>query len=667
MNEAVGTALRPHVVRLPTPERPRVSVIILAWRNPDLLLRCLASLERHAGAAVSFETIILLNGATDEVRSVVRRGQVGARVLESGVNLGFAGGCNRASAAARGEFSFFLNDDAEVAQRCLEVLIETADAHPRAGAVGGLILFPDGTIQEAGSVVWDDGSTLGVGRGAHGDDPSYDFLRRVDYCSANGLLVRRSAWEAVGGMDESYFPAYYEDADLCLALQQSGHTVLFDPRAKIFHHEGRSSVDGFRLFLVLRNRRRFRAKWARELVVREPAAPTSAAAIERAVFRARGCPRRVLVIDDRLPDPSVGSGFGRMLEAIQDLAAAGAAVALFATDRRDGDPAVLRRLGVRLIRGDLDRHLATPETLYDAVVISRPHNFERYAAVIRRRQPRAVIIYDAEALFHARLEGKASLLGAEAMDPLRAEAASMRALEERIAREADRLVSVSVEEAERLRAIDGSRPVDVVFPTSASVSATTADFHARRDLGLVAGWLAGADSPNADGLDWFVRCVLPLIRARVPWMRLRVTGEHVPESIRRLAGPSVSFCGHVQDLSKFYDAMRAAIVPVRYGAGVKIKVVEALQHGVPVVTTSTGAQGLAGAYREALFLADGAEEFAARTVEMLEDDRAWSIARRRILDLASTEGADRGRSWKAILNDALEERRHEPLGIRAAD
>lgn len=153
----------------------------------------------------------------------------------------FGGGCNRGAAESSGEFLLFLNDDIEVLPGWLEALVETADRHPDAGAVGSLILFPDSTMQEAGAIVWRDGSTLCINRGGQVEVNPYNFLRPVDYCSACSLLVRRQPWAALGGFDARYFPAYYEGVDLCFGLARAGFRILFQPRSRAVHRETASS------------------------------------------------------------------------------------------------------------------------------------------------------------------------------------------------------------------------------------------------------------------------------------------------------------------------------------------------------------------------------------------------------------------------------------------
>jgi glycosyltransferase involved in cell wall biosynthesis len=191
-------------VVLPTSPSPRASVIILAWRAAPYLLQCLRSVSWYAAQSTPYEVILYLNEPDDALRSLVEQQVRGAQVIVSRVNRGFGGGCNRAAAVARGEYLVFLNDDTEVEPGWLDALVATADAHPQAGAVGSRILFLDGTLQEAGSVIWSDGTTAPVGAGAPADAHAFTYLRTVDYASACSLLVRRSTWEAIGGFDQGY-------------------------------------------------------------------------------------------------------------------------------------------------------------------------------------------------------------------------------------------------------------------------------------------------------------------------------------------------------------------------------------------------------------------------------------------------------------------------------
>ena len=156
--------------------------------------------------------------------------------------------------------------------------------------------------------------------------------------------------------------------------------------------------------------------------------------------------------------------------------------------------------------------------------------------MVRDLQPQAHLCYDAEALFHRRLEAQAELAtqGA-AREALCNAADEARTVEAEMARSVDTIVCVSADEAAALRAL-GARDPLVVEPWLSDLALTPAGFAERSDVFLVAGWLAGPESPNVDGLVWFVREVLPIVRARVPWVRVHVSGPGAAEGGSRCRG-----------------------------------------------------------------------------------------------------------------------------------
>jgi GT2 family glycosyltransferase len=268
-------------------DAPAVSVIALVTQDVTWLERCLRSVREVTPQDISSEVIVVANGtAPAALRDISVRQDV--VLIESPVNLGFGGGCNLAARLARGKRLVFLNDDVVVTPGWLEGLNRVMDEDERAAVVGSKVLLRDGELQEAGCVLWSDGSTSGVGRGDDPSKPAYLERRAVDYVSFCSAMVRRSAWEAAGGFDDRYFPAYYEDVDLCLTMQVGGWRVMYEPTSVVHHAEGASASRDFRDFASRRNQRQFVAKWAVTLsTYRHP--PTNAEradAVEQALRQA---------------------------------------------------------------------------------------------------------------------------------------------------------------------------------------------------------------------------------------------------------------------------------------------------------------------------------------------------------------------------------------------
>ena len=287
-------------------EAPTVSIVVLGWKKAPLLIACLESVAQIPDT-VSFEVIVTLNEPDLGVRAAVDACPLDVTVLSSRVNLGFGGACNAAVERARGRYLVFLNDDTLVDRLWLQELVDTVEGRPEIGAVGSLFLNLDGTPQEAGSFLWSDGSSSAATGSAEGFFHCYDWARRVDYCSAASLLVRRSTWDQVGGFDERYYPAYCEDVDLCLKIRAVGQEVWFQPLSTVRHIRSASTSSRYKDFLMERNRHLLVERWGSVLDQRIALGADPVSDEEIATWLSMERPRRILVIDDRVPEAALES------------------------------------------------------------------------------------------------------------------------------------------------------------------------------------------------------------------------------------------------------------------------------------------------------------------------------------------------------------------------
>jgi len=249
-------------------DMPSVSIIIPCHNGPDLTDACLAALQVTLPRRVRGEVIVVDDASTDGTRVMLSRWtnrDKRIKVLRNRKNLGFLRSCNRAATAARGEILVFLNNDTVPAGGWLTALLTTFHTHPDAGAVGGKLVLPDGTLQEAGSLVFRDGSAMNFGRGDRDiDRPLFNYVREVDYCSGALLATPRRLFHELGGFDPRYVPAYYEDTDYCFKIRENGRRVYYQPAARVTHHEGASCgtdlASGVKRYQVV-NRDKFVERW----------------------------------------------------------------------------------------------------------------------------------------------------------------------------------------------------------------------------------------------------------------------------------------------------------------------------------------------------------------------------------------------------------------------
>lgn len=248
------------------------SIIIPTYNGKDYTEACLAALMETLPPDFGGEVIVVDDASTDGTPEALERWtgpNSRVKVLRNPENAGFVESCNRGARAASGEIVVFLNNDTLPLPGWLAALLQTFRDHPEAGAVGGKLVYPDGTLQEAGGVIFSDASGANFGRGDPDPDaPLYCYVREVDYCSGALLATRRSLFEEVGGFDERYRPAYYEDTDYCFAVREKGFKVYYQPESVVVHLEGATSgtdlSSGVKRYQVV-NKEKFVDKWAHRL------------------------------------------------------------------------------------------------------------------------------------------------------------------------------------------------------------------------------------------------------------------------------------------------------------------------------------------------------------------------------------------------------------------
>lgn len=600
------------------PEAPEVSVIIPVYNQFSHTLRCLWSILK-AGDATPVEVILADDGSTDDTAAFFRD-IPGITHLRNPENLGFLRNCNRAAAAARGRLLYFLNNDTAVLPGWVDRLVETFARHPEAGLVGAKLVYPQGTLQEAGGHVWADGNAANAGRNSDPEAPAFNWLRDVDYVSGAAIMVPRALWERLGGFDETFAPAYWEDTDLAFRIRQRGWRVLCQPRAQVVHFEGVSSgrdlTQGVKAHQVT-NGRRFRESWAFALE-RQPAPR---------IVTPENLPRprrpRILVIDAITPTPDRDSGSVSAFWFLKILTGLGYDVTFIPDNLqlsgRYGH--ALQELGVEVLHGPqipgVERWLRQHARDFDLFFLYRVTAGGKYATLLRALAPQVPIVFDTVDLHYLRAEREARLPGAPA-DALEA-AAELKARELGLMAMATDTILVSTAEREILRAEGVTAPVSVIAlvlePRPAPASRA-----GREGLAFVGGY---RHTPNVDAVLWFVEEIWPLLRAEFPDLTLHVAGSHPPPEIENLDAPGVVVHGHVPDLPAFLGARIATIAPLRYGAGVKGKVGSSLAEGVPCIASPIAAEGMGLSEDREILIAETPGDWLRQVGRILSDEALW--------------------------------------------
>jgi GT2 family glycosyltransferase len=621
----------PQSMTIPYSDDPLVSIIIPTYGQVPFTLRCLASIAEHA-PSLPIEVIVVDDAWTGPESAHLVQVQ-GIRLIRNATNLGFLHSCNKAAAAAKGHYLLFLNNDTQVLPDWLEPMVALFQQRPGTGAVGSKLLYPDGRLQEAGGIIWQDASGWNFGRLEDPTRPVYNYVREVDYCSGAALMVSRAIFTRLKGFDPIYAPAYFEDTDLCFRLRQIGLKTLYQPASRVIHHEGIShgcdTAVGTKSYQVT-NRRTFINRWANRLAEDHYRNGDS-------VFRARDRAMHrkvVLVIDHYVPTPDRDAGSRTIMAFLDVLVEAGFVVKFWPHNLSysPGYTETLQAMGIEVLYGPAQAPFASwiksVGNDIDAVLVSRPDVAEDTIPAIRRCS-KARIVYYGHDLHFQRMLRQAELTGD---DRLPLAAIAMRDRERAIWRQADQALYPSDDEASFARSLQPDAAISTIEPYFFDHFAAPRSAPATQEIIFVAGF---GHPPNEDAAVWFVNAILPLIRADVPAVHLSIIGSNPTGRVRNLAGDGIAVFANVTDpeLAAAYHRGRVAVVPLRCGAGVKLKTVEALRAGTPLVTTSVGAQGLGG-LQAVVAIHDDPESFAAAVVALLRDDAKWEASCRTQVDYA---------------------------------
>lgn len=604
-------------IRIPAADDPVASIVIPVYNNSALTRACLASIAEHAGD-VPMEVIVVDDESTDDTRAVLAE-VAGLRSFRNESNRGFIDSCNRGAGEARGEYLVFLNNDTTVTPGWLESLLDTFRAFDDAGLVGAKLVYPDGRLQEAGGIIFNDASGWNYGRGDDPDRPEYNFVREADYCSGACIAVRRRVFDELGRFDERYRPAYYEDTDLAFKVREAGLRVYYQPACTIVHHEGATSgtdtATGTKRYQLV-NQKKFRQRWAGPLTGHP--APGTDIGLARE-HRLKG---RVLIVDAVTPQPDQDSGSLRMVNLMRLFRSLGYGVTFFPDNLNALKPytARLQQQGVEM------QHLpwlhSPPQWFADhghrfnAVILSRHYVASNYLWLVRTHCPDAALLFDTVDLHFLRERRLAELEGRAALKKV---AERTRREELGIARQADMTLVVSPYEKEALSREAPDVAVSVLSNIH-EVRGRRRGFAERRDIWFVGGF---QHPPNIDAMRWFAGAIWPAVRSRLDGVAFHIVGSKMPPEIQSLAGDGIQVHGFVPDVVPFLDGCRLAVAPLRYGAGVKGKVNQSMSHGQPVVATATALEGMHAVPGEDALVAEDAQGFADAVVKAYSDEALW--------------------------------------------
>lgn len=603
---------------LPVFDKITVSIIVPAYNQWEFTYNCINQIIDNT-TDVSYEVILADDVSSDETKEAERY-VVNLRVSRNVKNLGFVRNCNEAAKLCRGQYILFLNNDTSVQSGWLMPLVKLLEEDASIGMVGSKLVYGNGKLQEAGGIFWKDASAWNYGHCDKIGKPEYNYVKEVDYISGASIMIRKKLWEQIGGFDERYVPAYCEDSDLAFEVRKAGYKVVYQPKSVVVHFEGISNGKdlkrGVKKYQVV-NAQKFYEKW--KSVLEKEHFPNG-----EDVFWARDRSRNkktVVVIDHYIPTFDKDAGSRTVYQYIKCLVRLGYNVKLIGDNffRMEPYTTVFENMGVEVLVGSYyaknwKKWFKANSKYIDFVFLNRPHISKKYIDFIKQNT-RAKILYHVHDLHFLR-ENREYLLTGDKEHKKASE--SWKKIEIDIMNKADVNFTVSIEEQKIMNDIVPGMKA-TVMPIFAYPALLNSEFN--RDAGTDILFVGGFNHrPNEDAVLWFCEKIWSRFKRLHAEARFIIAGSNPTKKIKELACDDIVVTGYISDdrLKELYAACKLCVIPLRFGAGVKGKTVEAMYHGIGIISTSIGIEGLVDLDKY-IPAKDSEDDFLVELNKMYED------------------------------------------------
>ena len=582
---------------IPFSKNPTVSIIIPCHNQWLYTYRCVSSII-HSVENISYEIIIADDCSNDETKKCTGYFENIIHIRTES-NIGFLKNCNHAALHASGKYIVLLNNDTLVMNNWLSSLLDTIENNHDIGLVGSKLIYPDGRLQEAGGIIWDDGNAWNYGRYEDPEQPEYNYLKEVDYISGASILVPKKIWDKIGGFNEMYSPAYCEDSDLALTIRQLGYKILYQPLSVVVHFEGishgqepvnNSREQNIKSYQIINNEK-FRLKWHEYF-------KANLLPHGEKVFLARDKSQHkksLLVIDHYAPTPDKDAGSKTMIQYLQLFVSMGYNIKFIGDNFHymDNYTISLQQMGIEVLygqnaRNNLIKWMEQNGRFFDYIFLSRPSVSINYIELLKK-YTKAKILYYGHDLHFLREQRRFEI---EKNEKILKNVALWKKREVFVFNNVDIIMTPNYEEKNEILKIDSSYNVETILPFFYAEKAKPVDnFNQRHHIMFVGGFSHG---PNVDAVKWFVESIWPTVKNQIKGINFLIVGSNIPPDISVLAGESIKILQNQTDeeLYSLYESIRMVVIPLRFGAGVKGKTVECMNKGVPLVSTSIGIEGL---------------------------------------------------------------------------
>ncbi|MDC0601786.1 glycosyltransferase [Aliiglaciecola sp.] len=604
---------------LPKYDKPEVSIIVPAFNKFELTYHCIASVLL-AFNKTSYEVILADDCSTDDTANAedIIENVVISRNPE---NLRFLRSCNRATDMAKGNYIIFLNNDTEVSSFWIDELIEKHNEDKTVGLTGSKLLNLDGSMQEAGGIVWGNGQPWNVGRDANPLQPEFNYAREVDYVSGAAMCIPKTVWDEVGRFSEELVPCYYEDTDLAFKVREAGYKTVYVPTSEVVHFEGQSHgtdvTKGLKRYQVV-NEKTFRNKWFKVFK------HNGKASLDNLRFeKDRNIDQRILVIDFASPQPNKDAGSYAVVQEIKLMLALGFKVTFVPENLAHFGhyTTSLQKMGVEVLYTpfytSMDDVLTRRLDEMDAVYIVRYSVAQKYIDLIRQKS-RAKIMFNNCDLHFLRQMRAALRSGVDKQEL--ANALQTRDEELGVCQKVDAILCYNLTE----HAVITSHILEADklhhTPWVLQEKSNGPGFEERQGIAFLGGF---NHTPNVEALTYLIDEIMPLLLNVRPDIKLYVYGSNMPIEFVKNSTENIEVVGFAESLEDVYHQHRVFVAPLLSGAGIKGKVLEAMAHKTPIVATEMAIEGTGLTKGVNVLVAQEPQEWVDSIIELYEDQELW--------------------------------------------
>lgn len=607
-------------------ENPVVSIIIPVYNQIQYTKTCLRSLILNVSTQYSYEVILIDDCSTDETTETLETIS-GLKYIRNTVNLGFLHSCRKGIELSKGNYICLLNNDTILLPNWLESLVDTIKEDENVGCVGSKLIYPYGLLQEAGGIIYQDGSGANYGKYQNPNYSKYNYKRVVDYSSGASILFGRKDYDLVGGLDTRYEPAYYEDTDFCFAIRHIlGKNVVYQPSSVVVHFEGVSSGKKAEKGNVKSyqdiNKLKFIEKWKSYLDKNYPL-------IKQDLAAKKYLPKKtIIVIDSYLPLFDRESGSNRLYQLLLIFKTMGYHLLFVPNNGKIVEPyysILTSKLGIEVLlkeRGkrSLKNKLIAAVKHANILWICRPELNKKFK-YLTPFNSNIKWIYDTVDLHYVRLLRECNLFSKNLK--FKYKIRRLKALELSLAKQADCTIAITTIEAETLKR-EGVKNVEVIPNIHLPFNQKTPEFDERKDLCFIGSY---KHKPNIDAAFWLIEDIMPIVWGKRPEIKVYLLGNNPTPEILSLQNDRIIVPGFIEDVSSYFLDSKVFVAPLRYGAGMKGKIGQSLSFGLPIVSTSIGTEGMHLQDGINVLEANDTDEFANKIIQLYEDQELWNKIR----------------------------------------